>query len=111
MIDMTRAKSNRGAFRRSMVLGIAGLMSLAANASLAQQFPGDGGPAYSFDPVTGYRCVDNNCSTVYFRTPVANCICMKDNPGATRLDEVHLTCHTKEQGQWVACPVVPRYGG
>jgi hypothetical protein len=111
MIDMTTAKSNDRSFRRCAVLAIAGLMSLGANAAFAQAIPGGGGPSQVYDPVTGYRCVDNNCTRVYFRTPDVNCICVKDNPHAQRLDQVHLTCQTTERGQWVACPVRPRYGG
>lgn len=109
---MTTVKSKNRTFRRCAALAVAGLMSLGANAAFGQSFPGgNGGPSQVYDPVTGYRCVDNGCTRVYFRTPEVNCICVKDNPNTQRLDRLHLTCQTKERGQWVACPVIPRFGG
>jgi hypothetical protein len=60
------------------------------------------------DPVTGYLCVTNNCNVV--RLPDAYCICEKVNPGEQRLSRLRLACYTKTGGQWLSCPVKPRFG-
>lgn len=60
------------------------------------------------DPVTGYQCVSQGCMTV--RLPNADCICVKQNPGAEDVRKIVLACSTKQDGHWVACPVKPRYG-
>ncbi len=60
------------------------------------------------DPVTGYRCISQGCQSLAL--PNADCICVKQNPGEENVNQLVLACSTKEDGQWVACPVKPRYG-
>lgn len=88
------------------ILAIAALMTLSSAAS-AQFFPDRG--MNERDPVTGYLCVTPQCDVV--RMSEASCICTKNNPNERRLDRLKLTCSKKKGGQWVACPVKPRYGG
>lgn len=85
----------------------AGLM--IGGAALAQNFPSGGSDGYQNDPVTGYLCVTPACDVV--RLPETNCVCSKTNPAARNLSETRLQCSIRENGQWVQCPVPPRYGG
>ena len=94
-----------------VALAAVAMLGMSVGAAMAQNYPGGAGPSQIYDPVTGYLCVDHGCTRVYFRPPGVNCICVKDNPNTQRLDRLHLTCQTKERGQWVACPVIPRFGG
>lgn len=81
-----------------------------ATLAAAQVFP-NGGPRGGFqdrDPVTGYICVTPSCDVV--RMSEASCICTKDNPSERRLSKLKLTCSKRKAGEWIACPVKPRYG-
>lgn len=60
------------------------------------------------DQVTGYLCVTPGCDVV--RMSEADCICVKQNPAEQRLSRLRLTCSTRQNGAWIACPVPPRYG-
>lgn len=60
------------------------------------------------DQVTGYLCVTPGCDVV--RMSEASCLCVKQNPNEQRLSKLRLTCTTRQNGAWVACPVKPRYG-
>lgn len=86
---------------------VAALLAMSISAP-AQQFPDRGG-MNERDPVTGYLCVTPACDVV--RMSEASCICTKDNPNERRLDRLKLTCSKRKDGQWIACPVKPRYGG
>ena len=94
--------------RRTAVI-LAGLASLSISVlalpAFGQIFNGSG-PDH--DPVTGYVCDMPGCGTV--RMNEASCICRKQNPYETNVKKLQLICETQEQGQWVACPVKPRYG-
>ncbi|MGE0501605.1 MAG: hypothetical protein AB7I79_08035 [Rhizobiaceae bacterium] len=83
------------------------LLSFAGGA-IAQDWPSNGESGYTHDPVTGYLCVTGTCDVV--RLPNSDCICTKNNPAEMRLSRLKLTCSTKQGGQWVSCPVKPRYG-
>lgn len=87
-------------------VALAGLFAAIAAPALANDFPT--GSYRERDFVTGYLCADQFCG--YVRLPDSNCICQKLNPGEMSLSKVRLQCSTKENGQWVACPVAPRYG-
>ncbi|MGD9915100.1 MAG: hypothetical protein AB7S80_13545 [Rhizobiaceae bacterium] len=106
-------KINPGFLRRHpvRVAAAAGmLLAVGLVGVTAQPFPGGrnyGGPPTS-DLVTGYMCVTPGCEVV--RLPDTNCICKKENPAETRLSKLKLTCSTKQAGEWVQCPVKPRYG-
>jgi hypothetical protein len=93
---------------RGVAAGIALLFGVCAivPASLADPFPGGG--YNERDQVTNYRCVTPACDVL--RHPTANCICIKENPGETKLSRLKLNCVTKQHGEWVACPVQQRYG-
>lgn len=95
-------RTRAGALAAVAMLGASALAVPAA----AGDFPG--GPAYSNDLVTGYRCVDNGCTVV--RLPNSNCLCTKENPTEQNLSRLRLDCKTREAGQWVACPVQPPFG-
>lgn len=82
---------------------------LAATSTQADNFPSGQGDGFNErDDVTGYLCVTPGCDVL--RPPGMACICTKDNPWASRLSELKLTCRKKEKGQWVACPIQLRYG-
>ena len=98
-------------FTRGTALAFAAALSIASAPAMAQNFP-SGGPSYNtVDPVTGYPCVDNQCSVVRVTQSDVKCICKKENPGVQNLADLRLTCQTTQGGQWVACPYSPRYGG
>lgn len=108
MFDRTpRSRFWFNATRAAVVTGLA--LPFGVVLAGAQNFPtpGDGG-FNERDQVTGYLCVTPYCDVV--RLPDANCICTKDNPAELQLSRLRLTCSTKEGGQWVACPIKPRYG-
>ena len=85
------------------------ILGLAAGAAPAQEWnSGSDRGGNERDQVTGYLCVTVGCDVV--RLPNADCICTKDNPAEMRLSRLKLTCSTKKDGAWVACPVKPRYG-
>ena len=93
---------------RAVALGaVLAIGSLPASAQVFPS-PSERGPSNHLDPVTGYLCVTPGCDVV--RLPNANCICQKENPGEQNLQRLRLTCSTRENGAWVACPVKPRYG-
>lgn len=96
--------------KTNLLAALTGICLLFGGAALAQNFPGGGASdAIQNDPATGYPCVTPACDVV--RIPEANCICTKTNPAAHYLSETRLECSTRENGQWVQCPVTPRYGG
>jgi len=99
-------KSGLAIFTGCGLAAFAFAFSVATTA--AGQFPGDGGPAHHRDLVSGYPCVNNFCSVL--RLPGTRCICKKQNPGEQNLSRLRLACYTTEGGNWVACPVKPRYG-
>lgn len=103
VIEFVRARPARTAIAAAAGL----LFGIAAVA--AQDWPSDRGGPSERDDVTGYLCVTAGCDVV--RLPNSNCICTKDNPAEMRLSRLRLTCSTKRDGEWVACPVKPRYGG
>jgi len=90
----------------AMALVAAGLLFGAGVSTAAARDRMGGQPAH--DPVTGYLCVTNSCNVV--RLPNAYCICQKVNPGEQRLSRLRLACYTKTGGQWLSCPVRPRFG-
>ena len=91
--------------KRSM---LAAALLVATSTVASSQFLPDRG-MNDRDPVTGYLCVTPQCDVV--RMSEASCICTKDNPNERQLDRLKLTCSKKKDGQWIACPVKPRYGG
>ncbi len=97
--------------RPARVAGAAalGLLLGLATASAQEWETNQGGGPSGRDDVTGYLCVTAGCDVV--RLPNSNCICTKDNPAELRLSKLKLTCSTKKEGEWVSCPVKPRYGG
>lgn len=101
---MTRS---RPPVRTALLLAL-GLMAGLGPAS-GQTFPsGRDGGFNERDQVTGYLCVTPGCDVV--RMSEANCICVKQNPNEQRLSRLRLSCSTRQNGAWVACPVQPRYG-
>jgi hypothetical protein len=94
---------------KTAFLATLALSLIIGSAALAQNRPSGGSNGYQNDPVTGYLCVTPACDVV--RLPVTNCICSKTNPAARTLSETRLQCSIRENGQWVQCPVPPRYGG
>lgn len=84
-------------------------LTLPASAQIAVGGGGGAGPSVpDHDPVTGYVCNGPGCGTV--RMNEASCICTKQNPYESNVKKLRLICETKKQGEWVACPVKPRYG-
>ena len=82
---------------------------LGTGLSVAGNFPSGQGDGFNErDEVTGYLCVTPGCDVL--RPPGISCICTKDNPWENRLSKLRLTCRKKERGQWVTCPVQPKYG-
>ncbi|HVW54975.1 MAG TPA: hypothetical protein VHC00_04790 [Rhizobiaceae bacterium] len=69
-------------------------------------FADPAGPAT--DPITGYQCLSASCTSI--RLSNANCICVKQNPGATDARNLLLKCYTGHAGHWTSCPAKPRYG-
>lgn len=97
-------------FTRSTMLAFAAAMALGTAPVMAQDYPSNG-PSSTVDPVTGYPCVDNQCTLVRVDQSDVKCLCKKENPSEQNLANLRLTCQTTERGQWVACPFTPRYGG
>lgn len=85
------------------IAGAAFVAAMALSHSAFADATGD-----TTDPVTGYHCVNQGCQTLAL--PNADCICVKQNPGEENVNQLVLACSTKEDGQWVACPVKPKYG-
>ena len=72
--------------------------ALPASAGSRGSFVGD-----TKDPVTGYPCATRFCDTI--RLPNTDCLCQKENPTETRLQNLRLTSidmTTRQQ-----CPVSP----
>lgn len=89
-------------------LAVAALLALAPAGHAQEWDSGGRGGFNERDSVTGYLCVTPGCDVL--RLPNADCICTKDNPAEMKLSKLKLTCSTKRDGAWVACPVKPRYG-
>ena len=87
------------------LLAAAGAMMVAAPAAASERYPNSGGGR---DMVSGYLCVGNDCDTL--RLPGTDCLCTKDNPAEMDFRKLRLTCVTKQNRQWVACPIQPRPG-
>jgi hypothetical protein len=97
-------------FRRHAARLAAAVLALllGTTLSIAGNFPSGQGDGFNErDEVTGYLCVTPGCDVL--RPPGISCICTKDNPWENRLSRLKLTCRKKEQGQWIACPVRPKY--
>ena len=100
-----------GRLRRqaTRLIAIVPALILGVTLSLADNFPSGQGDGFNErDEVTGYLCVTPGCDVL--RPPGIPCICTKDNPWENRLSKLKLTCRKKEKGEWVACPVRPKYG-
>ncbi len=107
---MTNEAGTAPSRRRATRLAVSLLaFLLSATSSLADNFPsGQGNGFNERDEVTGYLCVTPGCDVL--RPPGMACLCTKDNPWVSKLSELKLTCRKKEKGQWVACPIQPKYG-
>ena len=87
------------------LLAAAGAVTTIAHADARDRFPNSGGGR---DMVSGYLCVGNDCDTL--RLPGTDCLCTKDNPAEMDFRKLRLTCVTKQDRKWVACPIQPRPG-
>jgi len=87
------------------LLAAAGALMASAPAQAFERFPNSGGGR---DTVSGYLCVGTDCDTL--RLPGTDCLCTKDNPAEMDFRKLRLTCVTKQNRKWVACPIQPRPG-
>ncbi|MFN3549844.1 MAG: hypothetical protein ACK4U0_20350 [Mesorhizobium sp.] len=87
------------------LLAMVGAIAAVAPAEARDRFPNSAGGR---DMVSGYLCVGNDCDTL--RLPGTDCLCTKDNPAEMDFRKLRLTCVTKQNRQWVACPIQPRPG-
>lgn len=91
---------------RVAALAVGGLVAIVAGSAAWSQsgsFAGD-----SRDPLTGYPCLSPFCEAVSL--PGTDCLCQKDNPGATKLSELKLTCTVGVGMKREQCPVQPKFG-
>ena len=70
-------------------------LAVAIVLSLGAALPASAGSRGSFvgdtkDPVTGYPCATRFCDTI--RLPNTDCLCQKEHPNETRLQNLRLTC-------------------